>query len=956
MKCLRAKMWGAILTLFCVSGALKAYSDSINIADMRDQLEIPDQALTYYWEDISYQELLTQINYDPQMWILLTKNGSEQREWTRKYLERLQKHPYLNIENIAKKKFISRVEHPPQFDHQEKFVWYKFQLDFDEAPKKSEHIVLSLGRFANKAWLYTKVDKTISYAGFTGYDLVHGHDNWISPDNYIPIVVEPGTKKIECYLALYTIRSHHNWRPTLVREQVFRRTTLTELVFFSIFTGAALIILLYNLGVFLVSRDVAYLYLSISLAFYIPFFIDSNLGRLSPWSVVGALNRNMFVAILFAWMSSLFLFTRSALQLNQFTFLNRAYKIVFWTNLLIGLLVLLQKQLSYPIAWIYMANKYSTVSGITIFLLTSIFLIFQKQRVAWIYLVATILWILGIYITLLGITGQIPMTLYTYNAQHLGLLVFLIMWSIALGDKLRVLNKSLKQYIGNVEAIVEEKTAKIVSIMKNIKEGIFTIENKGDLVIGEEHSAYLEEILDHEFVANRPVRSTFIDQLNLNADSKSQIESSLLAIIGESSISFDLNNHILPRDLIYTRNSEIRYLEAEWSPVIQDGIVENILVSIKDVTDRKNVEAEAKLAKIELQIVDDILHLTSQQFQEFSLMGHELLDESRSLIMTESSFGPEIIDKLFINTHTLKGMARTCNFTQMTGAIHELESIFSGIKKGESTFYPENVLKRITSIEEILNEYDHVNVDKIGRDQNEHGLNHDQALRLITHLHSDEAKSLPGNDEMIALLSDAYLTPAVDLFEQLFSGVAKLATELGKELPEINLDIDNLNFTKRGADQLRKSFVHLVSNSMNHGLEPAEDRIAKGKEARGCLNVSMSLVGHSIEIFYWDDGKGLDLERIWHKAVSSLIIEETDELNRQEIAELIFEAGFSTAKSINEVSGRGVGMDSVRSFIKEVGGDVTIVLSDPTSLSRECVPVKFKIQLPEECVYMTTAA
>jgi len=116
--------------------------------------------------------------------------------------------------------------------------------------------------------------------------------------------------------------------------------------------------------------------------------------------------------------------------------------------------------------------------------------------------------------------------------------------------------------------------------------------------------------------------------------------------------------------------------------------------------------------------------------------------------------------------------------------------------------------------------------------------------------------------------------------------------------------------------------VHIIRNSCDHGLETPEDRTAKGKPETGTVVLSASQEGSNIIIQVRDDGRGLDVEAIAAKAVERGLATqaEIDKMPRQEIFRFIFEAGFSTAKKITDVSGRGVGMDVVRTNIEKLNG------------------------------------
>ena len=141
--------------------------------------------------------------------------------------------------------------------------------------------------------------------------------------------------------------------------------------------------------------------------------------------------------------------------------------------------------------------------------------------------------------------------------------------------------------------------------------------------------------------------------------------------------------------------------------------------------------------------------------------------------------------------------------------------------------------------------------------------------------------------------------------------------------------------------------MHLIRNSMDHGLESKDARLAKGKPTEGTIWVKTELQGNQVVFHIWDDGAGLALGKLRQKAVEANLSIATAE----EIANLIFYSGISTAEKVTDISGRGVGMDAVKRFLQEKGGDVVIVLKEggdqayrPFAL-RLCLPASYAIQL-----------
>ena len=152
--------------------------------------------------------------------------------------------------------------------------------------------------------------------------------------------------------------------------------------------------------------------------------------------------------------------------------------------------------------------------------------------------------------------------------------------------------------------------------------------------------------------------------------------------------------------------------------------------------------------------------------------------------------------------------------------------------------------------------------------------------------------------------------------------VRDLATKLGKKV-ELTLQGGSTELDKSLIERIIDPLTHLVRNSLDHGVEPEAERRAAGKSVEGNLVLSAEHRGGSICIEVTDDGAGLNLEKIYQKALSSGIpVHES--MSNEEIAQLIFAPGFSTAEQVTDVSGRGVGMDVVKRNIQDMGGHVEI--------------------------------
>ncbi len=193
-------------------------------------------------------------------------------------------------------------------------------------------------------------------------------------------------------------------------------------------------------------------------------------------------------------------------------------------------------------------------------------------------------------------------------------------------------------------------------------------------------------------------------------------------------------------------------------------------------------------------------------------------------------------------------------------------------------------------------------------------------------------------------LQSIILTMRMVPIEQVFNRFPRMVRQLSRDLhKEIDLQIvgAETELDRTVIDEIGDPLVHLIRNALDHGIESPEKRVEQGKPAQGTLQLKAYHSGNSVFIEISDDGAGIHRERVIQKAISNHVIseEQAANLSDKQVYELIMESGFSTAETISDVSGRGVGLDVVKNTIESLGGRIGI----DSELNRGSV---FSIQLP----------
>jgi len=222
-------------------------------------------------------------------------------------------------------------------------------------------------------------------------------------------------------------------------------------------------------------------------------------------------------------------------------------------------------------------------------------------------------------------------------------------------------------------------------------------------------------------------------------------------------------------------------------------------------------------------------------------------------------------------------------------------------------------------------------VDKLVNMVGELVITHAMIAQQTEHLHADQhpelANGLAELSHHIRDLQESVMAMRAQPVKSVFARLPRLVRELAQLTnKKIRLDMsgENTEIDKTVIEQLGDPLTHMIRNSCDHGIESPEDRAAAGKPAEGVIHVSADQRGGRIVIEISDDGRGINRDKVMKKAIEKKLVAPDAALSNEEIDNLIFLPGFSTADTVSNISGRGVGMDVVRQNIQSLGGRVHI--------------------------------
>lgn len=381
-------------------------------------------------------------------------------------------------------------------------------------------------------------------------------------------------------------------------------------------------------------------------------------------------------------------------------------------------------------------------------------------------------------------------------------------------------------------------------------------------------------------------------------------------------LSFEVNMGPLPNQVLIMGQTH----KLDWRPVLdRNGQVQKIVFTASNIEALLQAQKRASEMEKKASIVLKIVELRADKVSRFLIRAKELILQAESL---EKAGDKRLA---YINLHTVKGSARTLGFDQLAGTIHRAEQhLNEGVSLGPDMAQARRDLQELQTI-----------CDEIGFSEN-----------MVTISRQDAELALSRQSERDFMLGMVAVS-LEGLLLSFTSDLPRLARELNKQIPELEVDTPALYLNRSSSDALQGVFVHVFRNALDHGIEVPEERLKSGKNPQGRISVKAVADDTGVTIRVRDDGQGLNLGRIRSRGIELGIIRAEEVLDGQAIAELIFQPSFSTARAVTMVSGRGVGMDAVRSNVETLRGRVEIELDSTAELT----PWTLVFHLPRSIFY-----
>ncbi len=812
------------------------------------------------------------------------------------------------IDSVSKEEFDGFKRNTtlfPSFGAFPGYVWMRVTLTNPENFEVEK--VLSLNAPVHDATLYERDEGGAFRSMSAGRLVVDGSEVLPNRVPAFPVRLKAGKS------STYYLRCHADMifsiKLTLSSNSAFFQYERAAHYFAGFFVGVIIIMVLYNLFLYFTTRDEAFLW-------YVLTMIGLHIGIVSlnltnndffgmRWPIfpdrINIIGKILGTAC-FVQFSRVFLHTQQSPKLDLF------FKSVMATTPVF--LVLL---FTLPIARANALQNLALVSSIIATIIYSGMLFSRGVRYARYYFVAWLPFLLvGVITIVLNLSKNAHLLPNLHLLLAMAALAEVLLLSMALGDKINELRdeqqkaevlyrETVLEMNRSLEQKVKEKTRDIQSMLDNLKLGIFTIDR--NLKLGVDYSKHLAKLVSAQSLDSGNALQCLFDGSTVGRDQISQVETAVVSSISTDELGFLGNEHLLVREVHKNEQGRTIDLDIDWSPMIDEtGGVEKLLVSMRDVTLLNSLKRESEEQKKRMEMISQYLSAPQADLKQLESALIEIQQKSitvtESRTLSKSELAASIGD-LFRDMHTLKAQARRLKLSYLSDAMHAAEEHLQLVKNDKEQFEGARLKKQMDEVGRVLMSY-HTVVQSLGVN-----------------------RSAGGTDDQTLLL-ESLLMNALDERRD-------LALELQKPVPSVHLSVEKNFACTRSLERLLKdSLTHLVRNSLDHGLETTDERKRAGKATQGKLSVDVYTDGNDCVLEYGDDGRGLDLDRVYEKAkAKGLLNTPLDNLKAETLAHVIFESGFSTKDQTSTISGRGVGMDAIAGYMKAAGGSAGIVLGEP---------------------------
>ncbi|RYZ90819.1 MAG: hypothetical protein EOP04_02690 [Proteobacteria bacterium] len=476
-------------------------------------------------------------------------------------------------------------------------------------------------------------------------------------------------------------------------------------------------------------------------------------------------------------------------------------------------------------------------------------------------------------------------------------------------------------------------------IFQASKSALFTIGKTQNnlLYIDIERSPSMDTLLGIAPVGRPDLSDYWLSKWEASDTDKSRLTDIITIILGGGAFDYELNAGSLPYNMVCMIDDKRRYISLVWSPMFSvDGErVESLAICATDITNQRQAETDRDNAQLRTSAVLELIAAAKRSSAKFITSSYNEL----SVIVEHpaSHITAEYLDDLLATIHGIKGDSRTLRLSRIAESAHSVETKLLSYKSVHSQgIDPKNIGAVIEELIESISGYKKILETDLSWIMNSDGklqvsqefiqgiflANKKQSVEISKLIHWLSEEN-PLHEETHSLLNT--VLPQVEhLLKDCISHFEPTAKRLMKPLPDLKVVKGSLRFSPRANAVITQSMTQLMSNSLDHGIELPEDRRLQGKSPKGTVEINVIKIDNGVELWWSDDGRGLNLEKIKSKAESLGI--KVDDADDQDLAKMILLPSFSTKDSLSDISGRGLGMHTIAKLMDSLGGEFKIGL------------------------------
>ena len=465
----------------------------------------------------------------------------------------------------------------------------------------------------------------------------------------------------------------------------------------------------------------------------------------------------------------------------------------------------------------------------------------------------------------------------------------------------------------------------------------------------------------HKLFKLKKISGMFIEDVlywDDNRDKDREVFNNWLDLVFDGSRDWDLIGDIGPDIIEYEEDDGILYYSVNYQRLINDDKVVSLMIYVVDITERmrqkKILQEKTALHNFEMEIFTAMTgQENSSEIADFIFDTKDTLNTCAKLLKTlyycDDKF--TVYNDIFRHMHSIKGLARTYGMNEFGRFAHETEDILSSLRSEDISFetgmikdgpVSEKLFELVDTMQNLL-----VKAEKILKKLVKKGMEAATAIRKrerwikVSHEKIEELLNIcntideDGNlepqktSEELRLLKDSIKEISLQPFDLIYNRLKKIVKDVAASLNKkvkINTGGDKILLPYRSHHLIINSLLHLLRNSLDHGLETPEQRKLAGKALTGEIRIRTIHSGNEATIVFEDDGIGIEPELISRKAVEKGLVEKSDvdEMTDDEKINLILLPGLSSRDAADDISGRGVGMDVVSDSLKQIGGTLKI--------------------------------